>query len=308
MLVRVKNGKGMLAGKVYLIDQGRRRWLRDINILSTLGNKPGYRWPEDIQEITEQEALNYPYGAPTPIILDPKMKKMNRDMNFMRQFITQGLTGKGVEFGAAANPLPIPLGTKILYADLFNKEQLESELYSTSLFEYVPTDIHTNFDKMEGIKNSSLDFIIASHVIEHVRDPIGAMNTAWDKLKKGGELVLIVPKRERTLDKTRPATQLEHLVEDNKSPSRYRDALHVVEFYAHTNKIKDLKKVYDLAIKSITDDQHSMHYHVWNEHEFNKVIKYINSTKKKWKYILKEKALPGKENYEFYIKLRKVGE
>lgn len=307
MLVRVKDGEGVLSGKVYLINQGRRRWLRDISILSTLEDKPGFRWPEDIQELTEEEVLAYPYGAPTPVLPDPKMKKSGRDMNFMRQFITKGLTGKGVEFGAAANPLPIPLGTKILYADLFKQAQLESELYSTNSFEYVPTDIHTSFDQMEGIKNSSLDFIIASHVIEHVRDPIGAINTAWDKLKKGGELVLIVPKRERTLDKTRPATQLEHLIEDNKNPSRYRDALHVVEFYAHTNKIKNLKQVYDLAIKSITDDQHSMHYHVWNEQEFNKVIKYINSTNKKWKYSLKEKALPGLENYEFYVTLKKVG-
>lgn len=306
MLVRAKDGKGVLSGKVYLIDQGRRRWLQDIGILSTLEDKPGFKWPEDIQELTEEEILTYPYGAPTPVLPDPKMKKSSRDMNFMRQFITKGLTGKGVEFGAAANPLPIPLGTKILYADLFKQAQLESELYSTNSFEYVPTDIHTSFDQMEGIENSSLDFIIASHVIEHVRDPIGAINTAWDKLKKGGELVLIVPKRERTLDKTRPATQLEHLIEDNRNPSRYRDALHVVEFYAHTNKIKNLKQVYDLAIKSITDDQHSMHYHVWNEQEFNKVIKYINSTNKKWKYSLKEKALPGLENYEFYVTLKKV--
>ncbi len=306
MLVKAKEGEGVLSGKVYLIDQGRRRWLKDISILSTLIDVPGYRWPDDVREMTQKEILSYPYGAPTPVISSIKMKKSARDMSFMRQFVTKDLSGSGVEFGAAANPLPIPLGVKVQYADLFEKPQLESELYTTDAFEYVTTDIHTSFDQMKGIRNSSQDFIIASHVIEHVRNPIGAIQTAWDKLKPNGKLVLIIPKRERTLDRTRPATSLQHLIEDSNNPCRYRDALHAIEFYAHTDKTMNLKDAYDAATKSITDDQHSMHYHVWNEQEFYRVIKHINSKEKKWKYALREKALPGSGNYEFYVVLKKL--
>ncbi len=287
-------------GKVYLIDKGRRRWVKNVEIIRALG----YKWPDDVRWVDAQDLKQVPLGpnVPESLVKNNSIQSMAR----MREFIVSKVSGKGVEFGAAANPMPIPVGVKIQYADLFSAPMLEEELYSTEeKHEYVDADIITSFDKMDGIPSNSLDFIIASHVIEHVRNPILSLALAWQKLRKDGLLVLIVPKMERTLDSKRPLTSLSHLIEDYSAPNRYRDALHVAEFHTYAKELP-LAEVYQKMLNSINDDHHSMHYHVWNESNFKELLKYVSRNYFPWKIKDFKSAISGDENYEFYVVLAKT--
>lgn len=289
-------------GKVYLIDCGRRRWLKDTNRLAEIG----LRWPEDIELLGDDAIRKIPLGASVPLHAEPLKKSRLTSMEEARESVVSCAKGRGVEFGAAANPMPVPLGSEVRYADLFATPVLEEELYDEhGSFEYVPLDLQTSFDTMHGIMSGSLDFIIASHVIEHVRDPIGAILLSMEKLKSSGKLILVVPKMERTLDANRALTSLEHLALDHTDPSRERDALHVIEFHAYA-KPDDLKNVYEKAIHSIHDDYHSMHYHVWNEKNFKQMLKFVSKSSKGFRIESFTDALNGDENYEFYVVLQKL--
>lgn len=60
--------------------------------------------------------------------------------------------------------------------------------------------------------DQSLDYVLSSHVIEHIYDVIGALEEWWRVIKIGGYLFNVVPHKERTFDKDRPRTPLNELI------------------------------------------------------------------------------------------------
>lgn len=289
-------------GKVFLIDQGRRRWIRSLEQIEKLK----FKWPDDVCWVDSSKLLSIPLGPKIGALENKNKNKIfkKKSMETMRELCVSHVRGQGVEFGAAANPLPIPIGVKVNYADIVGGEVLEEELYSQEdNHEYVDTDIISSFDDMKGINDDSLDFIIASHVIEHVRNPIKSVNIAWDKLKKGGTLVLIVPKHKRTLDRHRTLTTLDHLIDDYNNPSKYKDLLHIAEFYSLAKPLS-VTDLYKKMLQSIEGDYHSIHYHVWDEATFTHLLKYLIE-QRPWKILINQKAFYGESNYEFYVVLEK---
>lgn len=124
--------------------------------------------------------------------------------------------GKGLEIGgSAANPF----GLNTLNVDLtdsmntvFKKEEVR--LCGKAL----KVDIVANGDDIP-LPDESQDFIVSSHVIEHFPNPIKAL-IEWDRLvRTGGIIFMIVPHKERTFDKGKENTTLEHLIEDFKNNS-----------------------------------------------------------------------------------------
>lgn len=65
-------------------------------------------------------------------------------------------------------------------------------------------------------KNESVDFVLSSHVIEHIWDVLGALKEWWRVIKVGGYLFNVVPHKERTFDKDRPRTPLQELIDRNE--------------------------------------------------------------------------------------------
>lgn len=61
-------------------------------------------------------------------------------------------------------------------------------------------------------KNECLDYVLSSHVIEHIYDTIGTLKEWWRVLKVGGYLYNVVPHKERTFDKDRDRTTLQELI------------------------------------------------------------------------------------------------
>ena len=67
------------------------------------------------------------------------------------------------------------------------------------------------------LEDSSVDFVISSHVIEHFPDPIKALSEWYRVVKPGGYLYIIAPHKERTFDKERPRTTLAELIERHET-------------------------------------------------------------------------------------------
>jgi SAM-dependent methyltransferase len=65
------------------------------------------------------------------------------------------------------------------------------------------------------LEDSSVDFVLASHVLEHIPDPIAALRE-WERVARE-YVVLIVPHRDRTFDRDRPLTPLSELIERHET-------------------------------------------------------------------------------------------
>jgi SAM-dependent methyltransferase len=80
------------------------------------------------------------------------------------------------------------------------------------------------------IADESYEAVLASHVIEHVANPLRAL-AEWSRvLREEGTLVLVVPHRETTFDHRRPLTPIAHLVDDFERGVGEDDPTHIAEF------------------------------------------------------------------------------
>ena len=216
----------------------------------------------------------------------------------IRSEIAQSLSGVGVEFGAGAveTAFPVPAGVKILYADLNPHEELSGRNYFQDR-ELVVTDFHTGIEEMDGIEPDTLDFLIASHVIEHTRNPIKALRLAYEKLRKGGRFVLVVPDREMTFDKTRPITTIEHLVADYLMPCRERDFEHYLEFFGRSFGQRDPVP----SAKGVWERGDDIHFHTWTYDSFREFLQHVIDRYAPWTSVWSHPRASDQDNEFFYV-------
>jgi SAM-dependent methyltransferase len=74
------------------------------------------------------------------------------------------------------------------------------------------------------LADKSVDFVFASHVIEHIPDPIAALEE-WTRVARR-YVVLVVPHRDRTFDRDRPLTPLSELIERHETGFRSEEDRH----------------------------------------------------------------------------------
>ena len=82
------------------------------------------------------------------------------------------------------------------------------------------------------IASNSYDFVLSSHTLEHVANPLAAL-TEWKRvLKDDGVLALVLPHREGTFDHRRPVTKMSHLIDDLERKTGEDDQTHLEEILA----------------------------------------------------------------------------
>ena len=145
----------------------------------------------------------------------------------------------GIEIGGPSNILTkkgfIPVYQYIQKLDNVNfstKTIWEGSLEDNSHFsieeakgiQYVreATDLH-------GIKDSAYDFLISSHNIEHLANPLKAVKEWKRVVKPDGYFLFIIPNKEGTFDHKRPITKIEHLKDDEINNTSEADNTHFQE-------------------------------------------------------------------------------
>jgi SAM-dependent methyltransferase len=125
------------------------------------------------------------------------------------------LHGSGIEVGAGSQPYPVRDDLKVLYGDIRNESGLKK--YFGDAMPLFGGDTKLDAQTFAGIPDQSVDFVITSHVIEHLFDPVGSIEQTMRIIKPGGTYLLAVPDMRFTFDQKRPETTLDHVLRD------YRD-------------------------------------------------------------------------------------
>lgn len=79
------------------------------------------------------------------------------------------------------------------------------------------------------MESSSYDFVLSSHVIEHLANPLRGLQEWRRVLRDDGILILVAPHLEATFDQKRPVTTIEHMLEDFGNDVGEDDTTHIAE-------------------------------------------------------------------------------
>jgi SAM-dependent methyltransferase len=83
--------------------------------------------------------------------------------------------------------------------------------------------------ELDGIDSESYDYVLSSHTLEHIANPIRALGE-WSRiLKPDGLIVVVIPHRDGTFDHRRPVTSLAHMMEDWANQTTEEDPTHLPE-------------------------------------------------------------------------------
>jgi SAM-dependent methyltransferase len=82
---------------------------------------------------------------------------------------------------------------------------------------------------LSSISDGTYDFLLASHILEHVANPLRALEEFHRVLKPKGVVLVLVPNRSYTFDHKRPYTSFAHLAEDLAAGTDETDLTHLEE-------------------------------------------------------------------------------
>lgn len=131
------------------------------------------------------------------------------------------------------------------------------------------------------IPPEAYDFVLSSHSIEHIANPLKAISEWKRILKDDGLLLLVVPHKDKTFDHNRPVTSLNHLVEDLENDVGEDDLTHLPEIL-ELHDLRQSPEVGDHAsFKKRSQDNYlnrCLHQHVFDSKLVIDMIKYMNLT------------------------------
>ncbi|MBK8166433.1 MAG: class I SAM-dependent methyltransferase [bacterium] len=129
------------------------------------------------------------------------------------------LGGPSPVFGPRGSLPVYPLAARIDNVNFGHRTTWEGEIREGDTFVFRPdADPGRQFVAEAGslpfLADAAYDFVLSSHCLEHLANPLAAMAEWVRVLRPGGCLGLVVPHRDGTFDHRRPVTTLAHLEED----------------------------------------------------------------------------------------------
>lgn len=198
-----------------------------------------------------------------------------------RQYLVdEYIRGSGIEIGALHSPVRVPQNVTIHYVDRLNVEQLRQHYPELNDFPLVHVDIIDNGEILQNIGDSSQDFVIANHFLEHCQNPLYAIENMLRVLKKSGVLYMAIPDKRYTFDSNRPVTSYEHLLDDYEDGGDASRKQHFEEWVRLVLNRTDEQDVMT-HMQKLMEIDYSIHYHAWTQTE---MIEMILILKKKFEF------------------------
>ena len=173
------------------------------------------------------------------------------------------LSGSGIEIGALDAPTPLPQNASVRYVDLRAARALATHYPELDARRFVNVDVVDDGERLVRFDDSSIDFVVANHMLEHCENPLGTLRKHLRKVKPGGMLFYAMPDMRMGFDHARPRTSFEHLVLDDADGGAGSRRSHHLEWARFANNIDDEGEVIRVAQENMRL-AYSIHFHVWD--------------------------------------------
>lgn len=232
----------------------------------------------------------------------------SRNTNF-RDGIRSIFKGTGVDLGPWHMPFETP-NARTLLCDRYSVEEMRqvfSEFAIDSDVKLPDSDVVSNFD-LDGLsvlEDQSQDFVIASHLLEHLSQPFLFLTEINRVLKDEGLLLIALPDKRYTFDKNRVSEPFSHYVAEMEKGWTIPDSGHVDDYIVNViGKPKEFITQDDRSVELAR----SFHVHVFTDSEFMKVLrKMIFALNLPFEFVDGSRTNTFKGTFEeFLILIRKV--
>lgn len=209
------------------------------------------------------------------------------------------IRGNGLELGALHNPLPVTKRAKVKYVDRMDVDDLRQQYPELNNEKLVHVDIVDDGEHLHAVADSTQDFLIANHFLEHCENPILALINMLRVLKPSGVIYLAVPDKRFTFDVDREPTDIEHLMRDYEAGPQVSRRSHFEEWVRLVSKVENAEDAIAETDRLLQMD-YSIHYHVWSHREMLELLLHLE------KMLSFEIELFLKNNSELIFILRKI--
>jgi SAM-dependent methyltransferase len=214
------------------------------------------------------------------------------------------LRGEGLEIGPLHNPAALPAAARVRYVDKFDLDELRRRNPDVPPDKIVAPDIICDSHRLKPVPDASVDFILASHVLEHLHNPLAALLDWRRVLTSDGRILCVIPDGRYTFDRGRPLTSVDHLIWDYVNAGTRLKALsdlfHIAECNLNMHESLDRDSSIDLA-KRIFDETYDTHFHVWSYASFRE---HLETLIRKYALPFRIDAVESDERFEFVVVLR----
>lgn len=146
----------------------------------------------------------------------------------------------GAEIGPLCNPLVEKADGEIIYVDYCDAESLRKHYAgnpSVDVDKIVETDAIWGQRTLAETLQRPVDFIVASHVIEHVPDLITWLRELSSALKSNGQVRLAVPDKRFTFDLLRRETELADVLDSYILSARVPKPHAILDYYLNATQV-----------------------------------------------------------------------
>ncbi len=228
-----------------------------------------------------------------------------------RGLLTRFLTGSGVELGPGHRPMPMLFpDVPVRYVDRWEPDrnhELFPEIADASAFPKPDIVANLDIDRLSALTDESQDFVIASHVLEHLADPLSQLAEMHRVLRRGGGALIFLPDRRYTFDRDRAPTPLRHLITDHQERVTIVSNEHLEDHLRKTGVWQDSWTEEDRRREFALNRERSVHVHCWTEHEFLPVVAHtIVAMGMQWELLDAMFVADVTDGFEFGFALRRA--
>jgi SAM-dependent methyltransferase len=210
----------------------------------------------------------------------PQKKNVERGapLRFLENlYLGRYFGGRGIEIGALWRRFPVPSRARVWHLDRLCGAELEEHYPELRGFLLQPDLVA---DAMQlPFAPASLDFVIASHVLEHMPFPLAALKVWYDALAPEGSLLLKVPDMRYTFDAGRQRTPLARLVQEHRDPKRFDFRAHYADWSEKVGGLSPGTPELERDVDDLIERQYSIHFNVWTDDDIWEMIEF---TRKEW--------------------------
>ncbi len=134
---------------------------------------------------------------------------------------------------------------------------------------------------LSPIGKDAYDFVLSCNNIEHIANPMKAMEQWLSVLKKGGVLVVVAPRKEANFDHNRKTVAFGHLLADYENNTAEDDLTHLEEILALHDLGRDLhagtmEQFRERSLRNF--ENRCLHQHVFDMNVLKELFGYFELT------------------------------
>jgi SAM-dependent methyltransferase len=171
-------------------------------------------------------------------------------------------------------------GTSVCYVDRWNPDESRALFGELPGADFIQPDVVCNLDEdlLRAFADASQDFVICSHVLEHLANPLALLGDAYRVLRPSGVMLILLPDRHHTYDRTRTPTPLGHVVADYQAGVTEVETAHIEDCLLNADQDtvrawREASSEDRIALVNL-HRQRSIHVHCWDEPEFSSLLCY----------------------------------